>query len=308
MHQLMFWDWNMGFMPYSQMWRNHRREFHQFFNQREVTNYRSFQLRECRSFLRRVLTSSYDDLGLSVRQIFTAIIVKITYDMDIVDFNDDYIVLAEKGVEGFSLATVPGVYWVEYFPILKYIPSWVPGTYSKKMAEYYRPIVESLRNKPFDQIKDGMMKGEITTPSVASTLIEKLSQESREEGSNTIDEELARNVAGVAYAAAADTTTSAGQSFLIAMSLYPDVQRKGQDELDRVVGPNRLPEFDDYDDLVYIRAIVLESMRWMVVTPLSLPHALIREDEYRGYRIPKGSIISANVWLFLCHDSSLFKR
>lgn len=77
------------------------------------------------------------------------------------------------------------------------------------------------------------------------------------------------------------------------MSLYPDVQRKGQDELDRVVGPNRLPEFDDYDDLVYIRAIVLESMRWMVVTPLSLPHALIREDEYRGYRIPKGSIISA---------------
>lgn len=44
------------------------------------------------------------------------------------------------------------------------------------------------------------MKGEVTTPSVASTLIEKLSEESKEEHSNTIDEELARNVAAVAYA------------------------------------------------------------------------------------------------------------
>ena len=32
------------------------------------------------------------------------------------------------------------------------------------------------------------------------------------------------------------------------MSLYPDVQKKAQKELDRVVGPNRLPDFDDYDE------------------------------------------------------------
>lgn len=78
--------------------------------------------------------------------------------MDIVDFNDDYIVLAEKAAEGFSLATVPGLFWVENFPILKYIPSWVPGTYSKKMAEYYKPIVKNMRNTPFDEIKDGMVR------------------------------------------------------------------------------------------------------------------------------------------------------
>ena len=48
---------------------------------------------------------------------------------------------------------------------------------------------------------------------------------------------------------------------MIAMSLYPNVQRKAQEELDRVVGPDRLPEFSDYDDLVYIQAIILEAMR-----------------------------------------------
>ena len=77
------------------------------------------------------------------------------------------------------------------------------------------------------------------------------------------------------------------------MSLFPEVQRKAQEELDRVVGPDRLPEFTDYDSLVYIQAIILESLRWMVVLPLSVPHKLIREDEFSGFRIPKGATVMA---------------
>ena len=78
---------------------------------------------------------------------------------------------------------------------------------------------------------------------------------------------------------------------MIAMSLYPDVQRKAQEELDRVVGPDRLPEFSDYDDLLCIQAIILEAMRWMVVFPLGLYHRVIADDEYMGYFIPKGTTI-----------------
>lgn len=76
------------------------------------------------------------------------------------------------------------------------------------------------------------------------------------------------------------------------MSLYPDVQRKAQEELDRVVGPNRLPDFEDYHELLYIKAVLLEAMRWMVVVPLSLPHRVIRDDEYKGYIIPEGTIVN----------------
>ena len=77
------------------------------------------------------------------------------------------------------------------------------------------------------------------------------------------------------------------------MSLYPDVQKKAQEELDRVVGPNRLPDFDDYDKLTYIRAVSLECMRWMPVTPMGVPHTVIRNDEYRGFFIRKGTTIIA---------------
>ena len=87
-------------------------------------------------------------------------------------------------------------------------------------------------------------------------------------------------------------STSAVQSCLIAMSLYPEVQRKAQEELDRVVGPNRLPEFEDFDNLLYIRAIVMEAMRWVVVTPLGVAHRVMEDDVYKGYLIPKGSVIN----------------
>ena len=80
---------------------------------------------------------------------------------------------------------------------------------------------------------------------------------------------------------------------MIALSLFPDVQRRAQEELDRVVGPNRLPDFSDYDDLVYIQAIALEAMRWMVVLPFGVFHRVICDDEYNGYFIPKGTTVIA---------------
>lgn len=57
-------------------------------------------------------------------------------------------------------------------------------------------------------------------------------------------------------------------TWFLAMVLYPEVQRKAQEELDRVVGPNRLPDFSDYDSLPYINAMAKETMRWHQVGPL----------------------------------------
>ena len=75
------------------------------------------------------------------------------------------------------------------------------------------------------------------------------------------------------------------------MSLYPDVQRKAQNEVDRVVGADRLPQFDDYNNLIYIQAVILETLRWMPVLPLGVPHNAMADNVYRGLYIPKDTII-----------------
>jgi len=85
------------------------------------------------------------------------------------------------------------------------------------------------------------------------------------------------------------------------MVLYPEVQKVAQMELDKIVGPNRLPDFNDRTSLPYIDAIVKEVLRWQPVGLMGLPHCTSEGDEHNGYFIPKGTIVMANVWSIL-HD------
>ena len=83
------------------------------------------------------------------------------------------------------------------------------------------------------------------------------------------------------------------------MTLYPEIQCKGQNEIDRVIGMDRLPLLSERGSLPYVEAIVLEILRWQPITPLNVPHACIEDDVYDGYRIPKGATIMVNSWLVL---------
>jgi len=88
-------------------------------------------------------------------------------------------------------------------------------------------------------------------------------------------------------------------TYFLAMSVFPEVQKKAQRELDRVIGSGRLPVAADRDSLPYIMAIMKETHRWHPVAPLGLPHSSDEEDIYQGYRIPKGSILLSNNW-YVC--------
>lgn len=89
---------------------------------------------------------------------------------------------------------------------------------------------------------------------------------------------------------------TAMRAFFLAMTLYPEVQRKAQAELDAVIGPHRLPEFGDRHSLPYTCAVVKELLRWHIVTPFGVPHNVVDDDEYKGYIITGGATIVANVW------------
>ena len=52
------------------------------------------------------------------------------------------------------------------------------------------------------------------------------------------------------------------------MTLYPEVQVRAQEEIDRVVGHDRLPDFGDRDNLPYVEALLMETLRWHPVAPL----------------------------------------
>ncbi|KIL71215.1 hypothetical protein M378DRAFT_154710 [Amanita muscaria Koide BX008] len=82
----------------------------------------------------------------------------------------------------------------------------------------------------------------------------------------------------------------------MAMTLHPDTQKKAQEEIDCVIGKDRLPTLDDRPSLPYVEAVYREVLRWRPVTPLGFPHSADEEDIYKDLYIPKGAIVIPNVW------------
>jgi cytochrome P450 len=94
-------------------------------------------------------------------------------------------------------------------------------------------------------------------------------------------------------------------TFFLAMMIFPEVQKKASEEIDRVIGRNRLPNGADRDKLAYVMAIMKETHRWHLVLPMCLPHCSTEDDTCRGYRIPKGAILMPNNWHFT-HDPAVY--
>ena len=73
------------------------------------------------------------------------------------------------------------------------------------------------------------------------------------------------------------------------MARFPEIQRRAQEEIEKVVGIDRLPEFEDRLFLPYTEALFREVLRWHPIVPLSLAHFTTEEDYHNGYYIPKGA-------------------
>ncbi|KAG6908985.1 hypothetical protein DXG01_002474 [Tephrocybe rancida] len=304
MLDLMGWNFSFATMSYSPWWRRHRKCFHEHFHFTATQKYQPVQLRESRALLRRLLDTPDDflqhtrhglDKGVDPQtSTVAAIIVKITYGIPISERNDAYITNAEEATDSLAQAGVPGAFFVDLLPILRYIPAWMPGAGFQRKAAHWRTVIKETTDRPFFSVKTKFNTG-TASPSIVTTLLENLP-----EGEERTDEEtIARQSMDAAYAGGSDTTASSSQAFLLAMAMYPEVQAKAQAELDAVVGNDRLPDFNDRASLPYIDAVVKEVIRWQPVTPLAVAHFSMADDEYNGYFIPAKTIVIGNSWSIL---------
>jgi fraxetin 5-hydroxylase len=85
----------------------------------------------------------------------------------------------------------------------------------------------------------------------------------------------------------------------------PLVLKKAQQELKNHVGVDRRVEESDLENLLYIKAIIKETMRLYPAGPLSVPHESIEDCIVGGYSIPKGTRLLVNVWK-IQHDPDIW--
>ncbi|KAG1849812.1 cytochrome P450 [Suillus tomentosus] len=120
--------------------------------------------------------------------------------------------------------------------------------------------------------------------------------EKQDEASKPMFEVALKRAPVAAVFGAYETTSSTLMIFVLAMVLYPDIERRAQAEIDSVIGRDRLPTFEDRASLPYVEAILRETFRWHPILPLGVPRATSSDDIYDGCFIPKRTTVMCNVW------------
>lgn len=104
-----------------------------------------------------------------------------------------------------------------------------------------------------------------------------------------------------------DTTAISVEWAMAELIKNPRVQQKAQEELDRVVGYERVLTETDFSNVPYLQCVAKEALRLHPPTPLMLPHRSNANVKIGGYDIPKGSIVHVNVWA-VARDPAAWKN
>ncbi|KZT12723.1 cytochrome P450 [Laetiporus sulphureus 93-53] len=298
---LMGWDCVITHMTYGERFRKHRRWIAQAFEDKDaLISYRALQRREAYVLISGLFESP-GFFRAHIRRFAAAMIMEIAYGHSVTSLNDQFVHLAERAAKETIESGGPGSMIVDFFPLLRHLPMWLPGAGFKRKAHKVRLIVRKMLDAPFEMVKTAMMHG-TASPSFTATLLEEVFSR----GTPTTEEEDdIKGAAGVLFGAATDTTSAVLSTFILAMTLHPDIYKKARAEIDRVVGTVRLPDFPDRDSLPYLECVLEEVYRWNCPVPLGLPHKAAAHDQYRGYDIPGGSMIIPNIWA-MTRDTQMY--
>ncbi|OCH88434.1 cytochrome P450 [Obba rivulosa] len=303
MVSLLHLSWNMVFLNHGPVWRKYRRLMHKYFNDDAIKTYQSIQRRKAHRLL-SLLSCEPDKFAQHSRFTLSAALLEVVYGTSVNDPEHRYLKYAQNSADAQIEAFLPGNMVVEFLPILQYMPSWFPGAGFKRMLPKWREDIEALRNSAFRDVQAALSNGS-ANPSVVSNMLEEAADM---EMAEIAEEEIAaRDTSAIIYGAGADTVYSTIQTFFFAMVFHPEAQKRAQEELLRVVGSNRLPDFSDRESLPYVVAIMKECSRWIPVLPLGVPHVSTEDDQYEGYYIAKGTVVMANQWAIL-HDPEEYSQ
>ncbi|KAF5634252.1 oxidoreductase [Fusarium sp. NRRL 52700] len=229
-----------------------------------------------------------------------SIMLRILYNYETDPEKSDHIVsMANLVMEEFSQATAPGAWMVDFIPWLQYLPEWMPGAGFKKTAKLFKQHLLQNVQGPYQYVKDQMASGKDDVSYVAG-LIKDIHRKIYPE-----EESVIAWTAASMMNAGTDTTGATLLAFFAAVLLYPKVQKKAQEEIDRIIGDSRLPSCTDKPNLPYINATAREVLRWHTLAPMGFPHMTTEDDTYRGYFIPTNTLLFPAV-ASLTHDPEVY--
>lgn len=230
-----------------------------------------------------------EDFQLHFERFAFSVVHQLTYGMR-AELGDPILVERQKIEENIVAAATAGRWIVDAFPALNYLPK--PLAPWKRVAEegfelekglYVRSMKSGLESKGWNWTKEFTQSPD---------------------GKKMSSLEMAYDL-GILAGAGLTTTAGVLEVFILAAVSNPNAVIAAQKELNGVVGITRLPTLEDRKQLPFVDACMKEVFRWRTILPGAFPHAIKKEDQYMGYRIPASSIIMPLQWC-MNHDERKF--
>jgi len=305
----MGWDRTLTMLTFGPEFRKHRRMFQNAFTTVNCLKYQHYQQQEARRLAFQIKNAP-DKWRSEIMTFATRVILRIAYGRELTGDSNTFMELANKASEAVSDGGSAGATAVDIFPMIRYLPQWASFIPSLSFARKYYSWVRKMHDLPYAIVMQDVENGTAQESFVKKLIEDRLSKAQESSASDNLtgitDEDI-KGAGAALYTGGADTTTATMLSFVLAMTLYPDIQRKAWAEIDSVVGKNGLPTFSDRQKLPYIEKVVQETFRWKPVVPLIVPHKTTEEDTYKGFHIPKGSLVIANNYA-MTHDESIYSN
>ncbi|XP_052091097.1 steroid 17-alpha-hydroxylase/17,20 lyase-like isoform X1 [Mytilus californianus] len=191
----------------------------------------------------------------------------------------------------------------DMFPIMLKI--WTTQKY-RKITEIFEETTEIFRQKLKEHEKS-FNRDNIRdfTDSLILARQEAEDEEDKEVISQLTDTHLVQTLSDI-FGAGIDTSRITLYFGVCYMAGLPEIQAKVHEEIDRVVGKNRLPGVSDRENLSFTDATLHEVMRLGTAVPVGIPHSTLCDSKVGGYDVPEDTIVMINHWA-LHHDPNYWK-
>ncbi|KAH8675047.1 cytochrome P450 [Ilyonectria robusta] len=280
-----------GAVRYGENWRMIHRMVHNILNIKAAITYVPYQDLENKIFLANLLDTP-NDLLYHLRRFTYSLSTQMIFGYRCTDNKDPNLLqLFESFDKWGKLAGSSSAQLADLYPIMQKLPEFMAPNvrYARNLHKIEKKNYVHHWMKAKKALDAGTGLACPNSPCFCNDIY-------RAQTVEKFSDDAAAYISGSLLEAGSDTTSGTLYGYILALLVWPDVQTRVQEEIDRVVGPDRLPTIDDYENLPFVRCCIKESLRWMPTVFLGVPHSVIKDDTYKGYTIPKGASVINNVW------------
>ncbi|XP_067306109.1 cytochrome P450 2G1-like [Pseudorasbora parva] len=176
--------------------------------------------------------------------------------------------------------------WGQLYNIFPKLMQFLPGRHHDMFRE-----VDEIKSFIMTKIKEHEQNLDINNPKdFIDCFLIRLKQEKLNPDTEFHMDNMLGTVINL-FVAGTETTSTTIRYALMLMIKHPHIQEQMQREIDQVIGQNRIPTMEDRKSLPFTDAVIHEVQRYMDIVPLNVPHYATHDISFRGYVIPKDTVI-----------------